>query len=279
MQTTFILGRKPVLDLLKADPENVDLVFIKKPVPRALEPVIEHCRSLNTRFKLVPGSELDRMGSGNQGVAARILVHAFKDIDELLAGVLQAPLPALLVLDQVQDPGNLGTLARTLTALGGGGIVITRDRSAHPGTGAMKASAGALLRTRMSRVTNLARSLELMRQKNFYIYAATRNQGQSLLDTRFSFPCALVLGNEEKGIRPGVLKRCSHIIHIPMPGGLDSLNVAQAGAIVLGRMLSDVRDQEGKKNDNKLKRSDEDMLSRSFQAPEGRPGPDTKGAL
>ncbi|EFI32942.1 RNA methyltransferase, TrmH family, group 3 [Desulfonatronospira thiodismutans ASO3-1] len=238
MHENLVLGKKPVMEALEENPEHIDLVLVKKPVPRGLDPVISRCRQLHVRFKLVPDQELQQMGAARQGIAARLRMQTLVDLDLLLNNTTRAVFPVLLLLDQVQDPGNLGTLARTLAALGGAGIIIPRDRSAPLGPGAMKASAGALNRIGVAQVTNLARTLDHIDQAGFNIYAATMDQGQSVLEQTFVFPAVLVLGGEEKGIRPNVLKRCPGKIHIPMAGGMDSLNVAHAGALILGRMLS-----------------------------------------
>ena len=237
MNSHLVLGRKPVLELLERDRTDIDLVLIKKPVPKGLHRVLERCKQRKVRYKLVPESELDRLGTTHQGVAARMQVQPSADPDRIIAEANEASFPVILVLDQVQDPGNLGTLARTMSALGGAGIILPKDRSAPLGPGAMKASAGSLSRIGTARVTNLARTLDRMLEQNLHIYGAVMNEGESVLETNFRFPAALVLGGEEKGIRPNVLKRCTHRIHIPMPGGLDSLNVAQAGALILGQML------------------------------------------
>ncbi|WP_291319583.1 23S rRNA (guanosine(2251)-2'-O)-methyltransferase RlmB [Desulfonatronospira sp.] len=238
MHNNLVLGKKPVMEILEEKPDHVDLVLIKKPVPPGLDPVLSRCRQLHVRFKLVPDQELQKMGAARQGIAARLRAHTLIDLDLLLKSTTEAELPVLLLLDQVQDSGNLGTLARTLAALGGAGIIIPRDRTAPLGPGAMKASAGALTRIGISQVTNLARTLDHIGRKGFNIYAATMNQGQSVLKQTFAFPAVMVLGGEEKGIRPNVLKRCPYKIHIPMAGSVDSLNVAQAGALILGRMMS-----------------------------------------
>ncbi|WP_035244792.1 TrmH family RNA methyltransferase [Desulfonatronovibrio hydrogenovorans] len=241
MDTSYILGRKPVLEALSLQRGKVEQVLIKKPVPRNLEQVIETCRKLGIRFRLVAGAELDKAGRCHQGVAAIIRAVSPVAWEDVLSGTPDSAFPVILALDQVQDPGNLGTLARTMAAFGGSGIVIPKDRSALPGTGAMKSSAGALARINMVQVTNMARALDLADEQGFTIYGAVPDQGLSVFDADFSFPAVLVLGGEQKGIRPNVLKRCQEKIHIPMPGGFDSLNVAQAGAVILGQMLKIAR--------------------------------------
>ena len=237
MESSYIQGRKPVLELLSVSADRVDLVLIKKPVPGELRQVIEICRQTGIRFRLTTAQELDRLAKGHQGVIARVRAINNALPEDIFSLTANSHFPVILALDQVQDPGNLGTLARTMAALGGPGIITPKDRSAHPGAGAMKSSAGAISRINLAQVTNLSRTLDLARDNGFWIYGAVMREGSDVFEMKLNFPALLVLGGEDKGIRPNVLKRCHEKVHIPMPGGFDSLNVAQAGAIILGQML------------------------------------------
>ncbi|RQD64557.1 MAG: 23S rRNA (guanosine(2251)-2'-O)-methyltransferase RlmB [Desulfonatronovibrio sp. MSAO_Bac4] len=237
METNYVPGPKPVMELLSSAPDQVDTVLIKKPVSPGLGIILEKCRQTGVRFKLTSSQDLDRIARKHQGVAARIRSIKNAEPETVLSQTKQCVFPVALALDQIQDPGNLGTLARTMAALGAGGILIPKDRSAHPGQGAMKASAGALTRINLSQVTNLARTLDMARDEGYWIYGAVPEDGTNIFKIKFNIPAILILGAEEKGIRPNVLKRCHEKVQIPMPGGFDSLNVAQAGAMILGQML------------------------------------------
>ena len=165
------------------------------------------------------------------------LLEKYTDKAQLLAAVADAPLPLLLALDQVQDPGNVGTLCRTLYALGGAGLLLPRHNSAYLGPGARRAAAGALEHLPVAQVTNLARALDSADEAGLTIYGAGGAEGPNSLDAftdRMRLPAVLVLGNEDKGLRPGVAKRCAHMLRIPLARSFDSLNVAQAGAVLLG---------------------------------------------
>ncbi|MFW6324076.1 MAG: TrmH family RNA methyltransferase [Desulfovibrionales bacterium] len=235
----MVFGPKPVLEILQSTPESVESVYVQKGKSRGTERILDECRRKRVRFKLLRKEGMDSLFPVNhQGVAARTLQQGFTELSNLLLDAQAAFLPVILALDQVQDPGNVGALGRTLVGTGGGGIIITRDRSASLGIAASKSSAGALSKVPISKVVNLARSLDECRQAGYTIYCAAKGEvSHSLFQNRFHHPAVLVLGNEEKGIRPNVLKRCDHQIHIPMPGEMESFNVAQAGAILLGEML------------------------------------------
>ncbi len=233
--TPILPGLKPVLELLESDPARVDQVFVRKGKPSPdTDKVLDLCRAAGVRFALTPPEALARMaaGAGHQGVIARLREHAAVAWDDLLHNVMDAPLPLILALDQVQDPGNVGTLARTLYAMGGAGIVVPRHNSAFLGPGARRAAAGALERLPVAEVANLSRAVEDAARAGLAVHAATMD-GESAFAAALRLPALLVLGGEEKGIRPGVLKHCAHSLSIPLLRDFDSLNVAQAGAILV----------------------------------------------
>ncbi|MDL2207838.1 23S rRNA (guanosine(2251)-2'-O)-methyltransferase RlmB, partial [Desulfovibrio sp. OttesenSCG-928-M16] len=154
------------------------------------------------------------------------------------------------VLDQVQDPGNAGTLARTLYAMGGAGLAVPRHNGVYLGAAAAKASAGALERLPVAKLANLNQALDAASRFGFTLYgaatarpitgAASAPKVPQPLDAfaapapRFRFPALLILGSEESGLRQSVSRRCDYLLSIPMLRDFDSLNVAQAGGILLG---------------------------------------------
>lgn len=240
-------GIKPVLELLLDAPQRIDLVYCRKGLrSREAQQIQELCRANHLRYTLVEGAALDRLCRGaqagqaehvnHQGVVARLAVTEFQTLESVLAAVHEAPLPLLLALDQVQDPGNLGTLCRTLYALGGAGMLLPRHNSAYLGPAAQRAAAGALERLPIARVDNLAHALDSAEEAGLTIYGAGCGGAATVnaFEEPLRLPAVLVLGNEGKGLRPGVAKRCAQMLHIPLARSFDSLNVAQAGAILLG---------------------------------------------
>lgn len=231
-------GRKAVRDLLLNNPENVDQVYVQKDLRhKDLDAILDLCRGAGTRFSFVPKAFLDGLHQSHQGVAARLAASTFVELDTLLALAADAPLPVILALDQVQDAGNVGTLARTLYGLGGGGIIVPRHGGAHLGPGAWKASAGTLGSLPVAKVKNLAETLEEAAAAGWPSYG-TVNAPEAVPSWEFEpgFPAILVLGGEDKGVRPKVLGACSMAVRIPLAHDLDSINVAQAGAMLLGLM-------------------------------------------
>lgn len=232
----MVPGRKPVLELIEASPERIDTVFLQQGAHgKEIAAIIERCKTGNIRFRNIPRHELDKLYAGNsQGVLARIAPQAFVDLDSLLEQALNAPLPIIVALDQVQDPGNVGTLARTLYALGGAGLLVPKDRTAYLGAAAHKSSAGALAKLPVAKVVNLARALDQCQDQGFEVFATGLGpSATNMYEASLSTPAILILGNEEKGVRPNVQKRATQLLTIPLARPFDSLNVAQAGAIVL----------------------------------------------
>lgn len=241
--TVLLPGLKPVLELLRESPERIDSVACRKGSrsPEFLE-IQELCRQHHVHYTLVENSALDRLcRSGNapahhQGVVARLSCVPTVSLEKLLEDALQAPFPLVIALDQVKDPGNVGTLARTMYALGAAGLLLPEHNSAFLGPAALRSSAGALGRLPVTRAVNLARALDEAEERGFTIYGTGQSGSAPVLNPYvqgLQLPAVLVLGSEEKGLRPGVAKRCSMWLKIPFRRTFDSLNVAQAGGILL----------------------------------------------
>jgi 23S rRNA (guanosine2251-2'-O)-methyltransferase len=234
-------GRKPVRELLTDHPRSVDDVLLRQGLRGAdVDAIVTACAAAGVRYRFVPAADLDRLYPGNhQGVLARLISGELASLDDVLTASRNAPLPVALALDRVQDPGNVGALARTLYALGGGGIILPRHEGARLGPGAAKASAGTLSRLPVAKVPNISRALEEAAEAGFTIIGAAGDaEAQNALTATPEFPLVLVLGNEDEGIRQGVKKRCQTLLRIPQARPIDSLNVAQAGAIILGRLAT-----------------------------------------
>ncbi len=229
---SLIPGVKAVLEQLERTPELVSMVYIRGGrTGQSTDKILWLCREYGVLHRFVKEEALNRMFAGNhQGVLARLSPVPRVELDDLIAAAREAPLPLIVALDQVQDAGNAGTLARTLYALGGAGLLLPKHNSVFLGAAAIKASAGALPLLPVTRVPNLGRALEVLQEEGFTVYT-TGNEGQSVFDAALSLPAVLVLGNEEKGVRPGVEKHAAQTLSIPLARDFDSLNVAQAGAI------------------------------------------------
>ncbi len=235
----IITGKKVVLEFLLNSPQKIELLLVQRNRIKDIKELLELCQKQGVRYQFVPVELLNRISSFcHQGFVARIYSPGFIEEEDVITRLDSASFPVALALDQVQDQGNIGALARTLYCLGGASLIITRNRSAHLGERAFKSSAGALGHLAVARVTNLKRFLRLCGNKGVWrYYASNETDCISIYKIEVKFPLVLVLGNEEKGIRPSVKKACDVGVKIPMLGNFDSLNVAQAGCIVLGEFF------------------------------------------
>lgn len=234
-------GLKPVLEILSSDPARVSKVYCLKSL-RLREKAAALCQSAGIPIEYCDSETLDSLAKGSdhksahQGLAALLTGANLVSEAELFRSASSAPLPLILALDQVQDPGNLGALCRTAYALGAAGLLLPKHDSASLGPAAFKASMGSLAVMPIAIAVNLSRALDLAEEEGLLICGAGMgtDKAESAFTCDWSFPAILVLGNEQKGVRPGVAKRCARDIAIPFQRPFDSLNIAQAGAVLLG---------------------------------------------
>ena len=233
----ILYGVHAVEEALRAGRRRFDHVLVARERHDArLEQLVAQCRQAGVRVRSEPREQLTHVAgtSAHQGVVAVVRPKEMLAIEDLL----QAPGGAsarrlVLALDGVEDPQNLGALLRVADGAGVDGVVLTERRSAPLSPVAVKASAGASEHLRIARVVNLVRALEELKANNLWIIGLDE-RGDSDYD-RFDFTgdCVLVLGREGAGLHDLVRRTCDHLLRIPMAGGVSSLNVSAAGAVVL----------------------------------------------
>jgi 23S rRNA (guanosine2251-2'-O)-methyltransferase len=167
----------------------------------------------------------------HQGIGARVSDYPFSSLDELVVSTTQQPL--LLVLDQILDPQNFGAMARTAQCVGVNGMIISKDRSAPPSAAVSKVSAGAIEHIRIACVTNLVNALQQLKKAGVWIAGADRDGKTDLHVSDLKGPLAIVIGGEEKGLRPLVRKQCDYMLAIPQTGPIGSLNASVAAGVIL----------------------------------------------
>lgn len=194
----------------------------------------------NVSIRHVPKQELERMaGEGedalrHQGVMARMRVQGTGNDSDLLdmLAALDVP-PLLLILDGVQDPRNLGACLRSADAAGVHGVVIPKDRASGLTPAARKTAAGAAESVALYEVTNLARCMRSLQDAGVWLVGLAGEAETGLFQSRLTGPMALVMGAEGKGLRRLTREHCDELLHIPMAGAVESLNVSVATAICL----------------------------------------------
>lgn len=234
----LVYGVNPVRELLRAGAEGLGELWLAESSTRgaAFAELEQLARAAGAKLKTAPRAKLDKLAGTDrhQGVVAVVADYRYAELAELLAAAESSGRPALLVvLDGVEDPHNLGAIIRSAHALGAHGVVIPKDRAVGITPAAAKASAGAVERCLVARVTNLAKTLEQLKTAGVWSVALAADGDRALGDLDLRGPTALVLGSEGEGLRPLVRKTCDLSGRIPMVGELDSLSVSAAAAVVL----------------------------------------------
>ena len=189
-----------------------------------------------------PMEGLDRRSQGqrHQGVLGEGSAFAYAEFDDLVAR-LQAKRDAtlFLALDGVTDPHNLGAILRSAAAVAADGVLLPERRSAQVNETVIRASAGTAGRVPVCRVVNLGRALDDLKEAGAWIYGLAADEGsRDYLDEPFDRATVLVLGAEGEGLHQKIRERCDGLLYIPMPGGIESLNVSAAAAVTLFRVVA-----------------------------------------
>jgi 23S rRNA (guanosine2251-2'-O)-methyltransferase len=212
----IVYGRQPVAELLRSRRRRALHVWATK------DPGVAFQRATADELTARAGTD------AHQGVVAVAEPYPYAGAQELLA----KPAGLVIVLDEVQDPQNLGAVCRTAEVAGALGVVIPQRRAAEVTPAVCKASAGAVEHLAVARVRNIADFLDDAKQAGFWCYGAAAGAASNALGVDWPERVALVLGAEGKGLRPRVAKACDQLVSVPMRGRLDSLNVSATAAVL-----------------------------------------------
>ncbi|MDO5017768.1 MAG: 23S rRNA (guanosine(2251)-2'-O)-methyltransferase RlmB [Lagierella massiliensis] len=235
----FIYGRNSVLEALNTN--KVETLYIQKGnLKGSIEKIIGKAKDKKVIIKYTDKKALDNMAEGqvHQGVLATISSFNYSSIDEILnLAKKRNEDPFLVILDEIEDPHNLGAIIRTCETAGVHGIIIPKRRSATVNSTVYKSSAGACNYMKVSKVTNLNRTIDDLKKKNIFIYGTDGDAKNYYNETNLKGPIALVIGNEGKGISKSIKENCDELVKIPMRGKITSLNASNACAIVCYEVL------------------------------------------
>jgi 23S rRNA (guanosine2251-2'-O)-methyltransferase len=226
----IIYGVNPVLEAIRSHPERVRYVGIAREHTARHQKLIAEAKKSGVSVRNMVGEQIDHLaGRGvHNGVIAEVSQGAYADFDDAIASDATT---FVLILDSITDPQNLGAILRVADGFGVHLVVLPEHESVGLTPVAVKASAGASEWVPVAQVTNLARAIEALQKRGFWVYgAAADGDAPSAID--FKGRVALVLGSEGKGIRRNVLEHCDRVVTIPMSGHVDSFNVATAAAIL-----------------------------------------------
>jgi len=239
--STFI-GRNPVLEALERGDVGIEKVMLE---PGVGGERIGAIRSLadaqGVPVQYVPTTRLDHEAQGavHQGVVAIAAPIQYAAVDAMLSEIaptwddVQARQPLLLVIDRVTDPRNYGAMLRSAVAAGVDGVIVPATSMAPLNAAAIKASAGTATRLPIARTGDLARTLDALKERGYWICGAEGAAETTLWEVDWDRPLAVVMGSEDKGLAPDVAAACDVLTSIPMRGPADSLNVSVATGILL----------------------------------------------
>jgi 23S rRNA (guanosine2251-2'-O)-methyltransferase len=236
----IIIGRKPILEALKANTPIDKLLISNNCRGEIADEIVKLARQKNIPFKFATPIEIEKTSpdQNTQGIIAFTGSKEFSDVNDLL-NIAQSKneKPFLLIFDEIEDVHNMGALIRTAVCVGAHGGIVPKHHNAPVNETVFKTSAGASLHFPMARVTNVAQTLEELKENGVWIVGTEMTAKQSFTEVDYNVPVAIVIGNEGKGMRRLVKDKCDFLVKIPMMGNFDSLNASVAGALVMYEVM------------------------------------------
>ncbi len=234
----LIEGRNPVLEALKSGRE-IDKIFVQKGVGEgSIRQIIAIARDKKILIKEVDKAKLDGLSStrNHQGVIASAALYKYYEVDDILnAAREKGEDPFVVILDEITDNNNLGSILRTADAAGVHGIIIPKRRAVSLTPAVAKISAGAIEYVPVAKVTNLNQTMEYLKKEGLWIVGAEMG-GETYYTKDMTGPVALVIGSEGEGLGRLIKENCDFLVSIPMKGSISSLNAAVSAAIILFEM-------------------------------------------
>lgn len=230
-----IFGRNPVLEALKARVAINKIYVAKGDQKGSINEIIALAKAQKIQVQLIERVKLDKMfpKENHQGVAASLAAAEYVPWEAILERAYQKnEAPLVVILDELEDPHNLGAILRTVDAVGAHGVIIPKRRAVPLTDGVAKASAGAVEHVPVARVSNIVQTIDELKKQGLWICGASM-EGKSMYQERLIGPLALVVGSEGKGISRLVREKCDFLVSIPMRGKINSLNASVACGLLL----------------------------------------------
>lgn len=236
----IIIGRNAVIEALKGERTIEALYIANSKLEGSINIIVGIAKEKRIIIKEIDKRKLDSMcdGAVHQGVIAKVTPYKYSEVSDILALAKErGESPFLIILDEVEDPHNLGSIVRTAELFGVHGIIIPKRRSASVSATVYKSSVGAIEHVKIAKVTNLNATIEDLKEKGIWIYGADIRAEEYSYQADFSGPCAIIIGNEGRGISKLTVQKCDKLIKIPMVGKINSLNASVAGGIIMYEVL------------------------------------------
>ena len=233
--SNIICGRNPVLEAVRSGREIDRLLIAHGISGGSVTAIIAKCKAKGVLIKEISPQKLDYYcgGANHQGVAVMLASQEYSTVDDIISlAASRNEKPFIIICDGLEDPHNLGAVIRTAEATGVHGVIIPERRSASLNATVAKAACGALEYVPVARVTNIAATIDMLKERGVWVFGADMD-GEDYTKTDFDVPCTIVIGNEGKGIGTLTAKKCDKIISLPMLGKINSLNASVAAGILM----------------------------------------------
>ena len=230
----IIEGRNAIIEAFRAG-RSVDKLFIQEHTKEdSMNTLIREAKKTKTLIKYVPKERLDQISETghHQGAVAFVAAYNYAEIDDLFAKAEEkGESPFFIILDEIEDPHNLGAIIRTANLAGAHGVIVPKNRACGLTATVVKASAGAINYTPIVKVTNIAQTIESLKERGMWFVCADMD-GETMYDIDLKGSIGLVIGNEGKGVSRLVKEKCDFVARIPMNGDIDSLNASVATGVL-----------------------------------------------
>ncbi|MDT3428579.1 23S rRNA (guanosine2251-2'-O)-methyltransferase [Paenibacillus forsythiae] len=237
----ILAGKHSVLEALRAG-RTLNKIWIAENAQKALTaPIVAEARQAGVIIQHVDKRKLDQLAPGlqHQGVVAQAAPYAYAEVEDLLAAAeAKGEPPFLLLLDEIEDPHNLGSILRTADCTGVHGVVVPKRRSAQITATVSRTSAGAVEYVPVARVTNLGQTIDRLKELGIWVVGTDVDTDQNLFGSDiFTGPVAVVIGNENKGMGRLIREKCDVLLKLPMLGRINSLNASVAAGVIMYEVL------------------------------------------
>ena len=230
----FIEGRNAVLEAFRSG-KTVDKLYIQDGLrDGVISSILRDAKKKDVIVNFVSKEKLDQMSKDkkHQGVMAICSAYEYSDIEDIFAKAEEkGEDPFIFILDEIEDPHNLGAIIRTANLSGAHGVIIPKRRAAGLTSTVVKASAGAINYTPVAKVTNISKTIEELKERGMW-FACADMGGQTMYDCNLTGSIGLVVGNEGNGVSRLVKEKCDYVVSIPMKGDIDSLNASVAAGVL-----------------------------------------------
>ncbi|MCR8850813.1 23S rRNA (guanosine(2251)-2'-O)-methyltransferase RlmB [Rossellomorea sp. SC111] len=235
MSKDFIGGRNPVIEALKSG-RDINKIWIAEGSQKgSIQQIVGLAKESNVMVQYVPKKKIEQMVSENhQGVVASVAAYQYAELDDLFHKAEQkGEDPFILILDELEDPHNLGSIMRTADAAGAHGIIIPKRRAVGLTSTVAKASTGAIEHIPVARVTNLSRAVDELKERGVWVAGTDAKGKQDFRQLDGTLPIGLIIGSEGKGMSRILRDKCDFLVQLPMIGHVTSLNASVAASILM----------------------------------------------